>query len=215
MLSVGLIRVISLNSGEEQETHARLMMRCYPSLRVSTEAIEGFPDGLYNDDLVAKAIPAILSAAAKLAPQVDALAVSCAEDPGIAELRKRYQIPAIGAGSALAWATRGLSSHIGVLTITSQLPAPLQEASRDCDFVWTQVDGVQQTTDLESAEQRVLAAASDLVNQGCNVLGLACTGFSTLGIALRLVERLAVPVVDPVVAMGALLSIIETPSRRR
>jgi len=46
MLSVGLIRVISLKSKEEQEVHARLMTRSYPSLKVFTEAIEGFPDGL-------------------------------------------------------------------------------------------------------------------------------------------------------------------------
>jgi len=133
MLSVGLIRVISLKSREEQETHARLMTRSY------TEAIEGFPDGLYNDELVAKAIPAILQAAEKLVPQVDALAVSCAEDPGVAELRKRYQIPVIGAGSALAWACQVLGKRVGVLTITENLPSPLQTILADHSVVWRQV----------------------------------------------------------------------------
>ncbi|MEA3311537.1 MAG: aspartate/glutamate racemase family protein [candidate division WOR-3 bacterium] len=213
MLSVGLIRVISLESKEKQEVHARLMMRLYPSLKVFTKAIEGFPHGLYNDELVTRAIPAILRAAAKLAPQVDALAVSCAEDPGVDELRKRYQIPVVGAGSALAWASRALGRCTGVLTITSQLPTPLQEAFQSYRPVWKQVDRVKRTTDLEAAQERIFAGASELVDQGCDVLALACTGFSTLDVAPVLAERLNVPVVDPVVAMGALLSLIKIPSQ--
>ena len=209
MLSVGLIRVISLKSREEQEMHARLMMRSYPSLKVFTEAIEGFPDGLYNDEIVAKAIPAILQAAEKLVPQVDTLAVSCAEDPGVAELRKRYQIPVIGAGSALAWACRAFGRPVGILTITPQLPTPLHEALKGCNFAWRQVDGVNRTTDLEAAQDRIFAGASELVGQGCDVLALGCTGFSTLGVAPLLTERLNVPAVDPVVAMGALLSTVK------
>ena len=209
MLSVGLIRVISLKSREEQEAHARLMTRLYPSLKVFTGAIEGFPHGLYNDELVAKAIPAIMQAAKELVPKVDALAVSCAEDPGVDELRKRYRIPVIGAGSALGWAARGLSRHMGVLTITPQLPAPLHEALNGYNFTSKQVEGVKRTTDLEAAQDRILAGSLGLVGQGCDVLALACTGFSTLDVASVLAGRAGVPVVDPVVAMGALLSAIE------
>ena len=206
MLSVGLIRVISLKGKEEQETHARLMMRSYPSLEVYTEAIEGFPHGLYNDELVAKAIPAILQAAEKLASLVDVLAVSCAEDPGVDELRKHYQIPVVGAGSALAWACRAFGRRVGILTITPQLPAPLHKALRDCNFAWRQVDGVKRTTELEDAQDRIFVGASELVDQGRNVLALACTGFSSLDVASVLAERVKVPVVDPVVAMGAVLT---------
>ena len=206
MLSVGLIRVISLKSREKQETHARLMMRSYPSLKVFTEAIEGFPDGLYNDELVAKAIPAILQAAEKLVPQVDALAVSCAEDPGVAELRKRYQIPVIGAGSALAWACQTLGKKVGVLTITENLPSPLQTILMDHSVVWRQVKGVRKTTDLQNDREAIIETASILIEHGCEAIALGCTGLSTVGAAGFLAEQLGVPVLDPVLAMGGILA---------
>jgi len=206
MLSVGLIRVISLKSREEQETHARLMMRSYPSLKVFTEAIEGFPHGLYNDEIVAKAIPAILQAAEKLVPQVDALAVSCAEDPGVDELRKRYQIPVIGAGSALGWACQTLGKKVGLLTITESLPGPLQTIFADRSAVWRQVKGVGKTTDLQDAREAIVETACILIEHGCEVIALGCTGFSTVGAAGFLAEQLGVPVLDPVLAMGSMLT---------
>lgn len=206
MLSVGLIRVISLKSREEQETHARLMTHSYPSLRVFTEAIEGFPDGLYNDELVAKAIPAILQAAEKLVPQVDALAVSCAEDPGVAELRKRYKIPVIGAGSALAWACQTLGKKVGVLTITENLPSPLQTILMDHSVVWRQVKGVRKTTDLQNDREAIIETASILIEHGCEAIALGCTGLSTVGAGSLLKQRFGVPILDPVLAMGSMLT---------
>lgn len=206
MVSVGLIRVISLNSREEQEAHARLMTQCYPSLRVSTEMIEGFPHGLYNNELVAQAIPAILNAAAKLVPQVDALAVSCAEDPGVTELRKRYQIPVIGAGSALAWACRTLGRKVGVLTITGNLPTPLQVVLGDCSVVCRGIKAVRKTMDLQDARESIVEAGVILVEHGCEMIALGCTGLSTVKAAGLLAEHLAVPVLDPVLAMGGMLT---------
>ena len=64
MKRIGLIRVI---------THARLLTDAYPSLRVITDEIEGFPQGIHNQELARKAVPAILSVAKRLAPRVDTL----------------------------------------------------------------------------------------------------------------------------------------------
>ena len=206
MVSVGIIRVISLENKAEQEAHARLITESYPSLRTSTEAIEGFPYGLYNDELTAKAVPAILRAAEKLVSQVDALAVSCAEDPGVDELRNRYQIPVVGAGSALAWACQALGKKFGVLTITQNLPRPLQTILGNHSITWRQVRNVGKTTDLTNARESVIEASATLIDGGCEAIALGCTGLSSVGAGAFLAEQLGVPVLDPVLAMGALLT---------
>lgn len=206
MVSVGIIRVITLKNKEEQEAHARLMTQFYPSLKASTKAIEGFPHGLYNDELVAKAVPAILRTAEKLVSQVDALAVSCAEDPGVDELRNRYQIPVVGAGTALAWACQALGKKFGVLTITQNLPRPLQAILANHSVIWRQVRSVGKTTDLQDAREAIIETASILMGHGCEAIALGCTGLSTVGAAGFLAEQLGVPVLDPVLAMGALLT---------
>lgn len=206
MVSVGIIRVISLKNRVEQEAHARLITEFYPSLRTSTEAIEGFPYGLYNDELTAKAVPAILRAAEKLVSQVDALAVSCTEDPGVDELRNRYHIPVVGAGSALAWACQSLGKEFGVLTITQKLPLPLQTILGNHSITWRQVRNVRKTTDLTNARDSVIETSTILIDGGCEAIALGCTGLSSVRAGALLAEQLGVPVLDPVLAMGALLT---------
>lgn len=208
MKTVGLIRVISELPIEKRDAHAALLRSAYPSLQVVTEAIEGFPHGIYNQDLARKAVPAILNVAERLAPRVDALAVSCADDPGVAELRKRVPLPVVGAGSSLAASCRALGKNVGVLTITERLPFPLQTTFANSAIFWRHVNGVEKTTDLEAAREAILQAAFELTQRGCNAIALACTGFSTVGAASFLKERLNVPILDPVLAMGAILSAI-------
>ena len=206
MKKVGLIRVISEVDPEKLELHALLMTNVYPALDVKTRAIEGFPGGIYNHELVRTAIPAILEEAAALAPQVDALAVSCTEDPGVNELRKRYQIPVIGAGSALAWACQVLGKKVGVLTITENLPSPLQTILADHSAIWRKVENIGKTTDLQDARESIIETSAILIDGGCEAIALGCTGLSSVGAAGFLAEQLGVPVLDPVLAMGALLT---------
>ncbi|MGC9530425.1 MAG: aspartate/glutamate racemase family protein [Candidatus Bipolaricaulaceae bacterium] len=215
MIRVGLVRVISDQPAGAQEAHARLMEQRFPRLSVITRGIRGFPHGLSSRGDARRAVPAVVETAAELAPDADVLAVSCTQDPGLPKLRQRHSLPVTGAGAALAWACRALGRRIGLLGISPHLPGPLAEVFSHGPrgtFVWRQVDGVERTTDLPAAEARVRAAAEGLVNQGCTALALACTGFSTLGIAPRLARQLGVPVLDPVVALAALISAWEIPT---
>jgi len=206
MKTIGLIRVISGLGPEKREAHARLLTDVYPSLRVITDEIGGFPQGIHNQELARQATPAILKVAKTLFPQVDALAVSCADDPGVAELRRRYSGPVVGAGSCLASACLALGEKVGVLTITENLPTPLRTALDETSLVWQHVPEVRSTTDLAVAQEAILQTATKLVEQGCTALALACTGFSTVGTAALLRQQLNILVLDPVLAMGAILS---------
>lgn len=208
MNKVGLIRVISEVDPEKLELHALLMTNVYPVLDVKTRAIKGFPDGIYSHELVRTAIPAVLEVAAALVPQVDALAVSCTEDPGVNELRKRYRIPVIGAGSSLAWACQALGKKVGVLTITENLPSPLQTILVDHSAIWRKVENVGKTTDLQDAREAIIETTAILIEHGCEAIALGCTGLSTVGAVSLLKQRFEVPILDPVLAMGSMLTVL-------
>ncbi|MBC7078291.1 MAG: hydantoin racemase, partial [Synergistales bacterium] len=118
-IRVGLIRVVSGLDHDQTQTHGRILEQSYPILTVITEAIEGFPDGLYTEEMERQAVPEILRVARRLAPYVDAIAVSCAADPGVRELRKELPVPVVGAGSCLGLVGRTLETKLGILTISS------------------------------------------------------------------------------------------------
>ena len=44
-----------------------------------------------------------------------------------------------------------------------------------------------------------------LIEKGARAIALACTGFASLGTAVKLSRRLTIPVVDPVVAAGSII----------
>ncbi len=202
-LRVGLIRVITLPSRAATEAHGRWLMAHFPGLCAESRCIEGFPHGLYNDALLGDAVPAVIRCAEGLAPQVDALAVSCAEDPAVPELRSTFRMPVFGAGSSLGGLCRALSVPVGVLTITPKLPDPLRHHLDGVEYCWKQVPGVARTTDLPRSVSQIEQAARSLLAEGCQALALACTGFSSAGTRYVLEPVLDVPVLDPLVAMGA------------
>jgi len=208
-LRIGLIRVISLTDPQARNAHGEWLSLHYPQLHIDSRSISGFPNGLYTPALEKEAVPAILQLGETLAPRVDALAVSCAADPGVAELRERFpRMPIVGAGSALSYVCRAFGRRIGFLTITPQLPTAVANSLAAVDFRVEQVPDVHKTTDLPDAKSGILAKAVELKARGCGVIGLACTGFSTLRIAPYLEDVLGIPVVDPVLAMGAVFSVL-------
>lgn len=202
-LRVGLIRVISLSSGAATDSHGQWLVAHFPGLHVESRCIEGFPHGLYNDALLGDAFPAVIRCAEQLVPEVDVLAVSCAEDPAVPELRSTFEIPVFGAGSSLGVLCQALSVPVGVLTITPKLPDPLRHHLDGLEYCWKQVPGVARTTDLPCSVRQIELAARSLLADGCQALALACTGFSSAGTRYVLEPVLNVPVLDPLVAMGA------------
>ncbi len=202
-IRVGLVRVVSGLDRDQTQAHGRILEQSYPILTVITEAIDGFPDGLYTEEMERQALPEILRVARRLAPSVDVIAVSCAADPGVQELRRALPVPVVGAGSCLGLVGRALGTKLGILTISSYVPKAVAESLQGCAMAWRQVEGVHRTTDLAGAMDAAVRAATELLDRGCRAIGLACTGFSTIGAAEALREALSIVVLDPVVAMGA------------
>lgn len=208
MIRVGLIRVVSGLDHDQMQAHARILEQMYPVLNVVTKAITGFPDGLYTKEMERQAVPEILSVAKELAPLVDVIAVSCAADPGVQELRRMLPVPVVGAGSCLGLVGRALGTKLGLLTIGSYVPEAVAEFLQGCTVAWRQVEGVRRTTDLPGAMDAVIRAARALLDDGCRAIVLACTGFSTVGAAEVLRKVLPSVVLDPVEAMGTCIRCI-------
>jgi len=203
---VGLIRVISSPDPGVRDEHGRWMMERFPSLHVVSRGIEGFPDGLFDRTTADSAVPAVVDVAQQLASDVDVLLVSCTEDPGVTEVRRGVSVPVVGAGAALVAICRSLSDHFGILTISAHPPRPLRDGLNEHRVSWRRVPNVRFTTDLPAARENIVRSTEELVDEGCGVIVLGCTGFSTLRISTTLREQFGVPVLDPVLSMGAVIS---------
>jgi len=202
----GLIRVVSFQDDDVAQLHARLIEKAFPGLTVSSRCIEDQPEGIYDDETEARAIPKIIRLGARLAREdrVDGLIISCAADPGVRQLREKLQIPVIGAGSAAAALALALGEKVGTLGITEETPAAMKAILGSHLVAEAKPEGVVNTLDLmnDAGREKALLSVNRLKERGAEVIALACTGYSTIGIAAELERRAGIPVVDAVLAAG-------------
>lgn len=160
------------------------------------------------------AVPKIISLAQKLEKDVDAIVISCAGDPAVKELKEKLSVPVIGAGESTAFLANKYGKNYGVLGITDSPPKAYVSAFNniigDC-----RPEGINCTLDLQKEEgkSKVIKKALELKNLGANVIALACTGMSTIGISSELEKVCKIPVIDPVMAEG-LMAYFECLRRR-
>jgi allantoin racemase len=205
MAQVGLIRVITLTDPEEVNRHGRIIEERFPGLTVISRSISDQPRGIYDDESEAVAMPKIVKLGRQFVHDgVDALIVSCAADPALAELRAELSIPVIGAGSAVSGMALGMGSKIGALGITEGPPTCVTEVLGTHLVAEARPQGVENTLGLleKEGQENAVAAARELVEKGAELIVLICTGYSTIGIANDLSEAVGVPVLDAVVAAG-------------
>jgi allantoin racemase len=203
---IGLIRVLSTSDDEVLDSHARALA---PTVRdrVVTRAIADQPRGIHDSLSLAAAVPKIVDAGLRLeAEGAGSLILSCAADPGIAELRAAVTVPVIGAGSAGAAVARATSDRVGVLGITPEVPARVRAVLGDALVADAVPDGARDTTDLMTPDggAAVVRAAEDLASRGVTCILFACTGLTTIGAAPVVAAATGIPVVDAVVAAGHL-----------
>jgi len=205
-LNIGLIRVLTLSDQRAIDRHGSIIESAFPGLKVTSSCIENHLKGLYDKASEEEARPKIIGLAKELEKDVEAIIVSCAADPAVVELKEIMNIPVVGAGESLAAVSRTLGGSVGVLTITNEVPDPVARGLQDHCRSWVKLEGVETTLDLKENDivARTINAANDLKNQGCDVIALACTGFSTIGVAPKIGREVGIPVVDPLLAAGSI-----------
>ena len=201
--NVGLIRVVTMTDVKMRDLHGQKIMEYFPQLTVESCCIPDQPEGIHSPETRARAVPKIIDAAKAFSGK-DAIIVSCADDPGVAELRSLVSVPVIGAGSSVAVLARRYGPKAGVLGITDYAPPPYVEIFGGDLINPGRPDGVHTTFDLMTPEGRlsVMRTARYLKEAGVQSIALSCTGMSTIGIAAVLRQATGLPVVDPVLAEG-------------
>lgn len=200
---VGLIRVLTTDDEQILFSHQNQIMEKFPGLEIETKCIPDQPEGIHSKELEAAAVPKILKTA-ELFDSPDMLIVSCADDPGVKELREKYpHIPITGGGeTTLALAMR-YGEKIGILGITDYLPKAYVRIPEE-NRISARPSGVESTLDLLTTEgwDNALKTGDWIRSKGAQVIALACTGFATIGLAGELEKRTGLPVIDPVMAEG-------------
>ncbi|MFQ5744741.1 MAG: aspartate/glutamate racemase family protein [Acidobacteriota bacterium] len=137
----------------------------------------------------------------------DAAIIGCFGDPGLAAGRELVKIPLVGPAQASIHLAAQLGDRFGILTVLEEVVPSLRRLMRaygmeglmaDLRAVQVPVLELRGRRDevldlLSEAGRAALAAGADALVLGCMTMGF-------LGLAEELQERLAAPVVNPVLA---------------
>lgn len=210
VLSIGIIRVFSTDDQKVLNAHGNKIEALY-GFECINRAIGNQEKGIFDNESEELAIPKIIELAKVFENEgVKAIAISCAADPALEEVRKILKIPVIGAGSSAAHLAKSISRNIGVLTIANEVPDIIVEILGPSLVSWRKPDGINNTADLleDEAIEKSLDAAKRLIEDGADTILFACTGYITIGFEKILKEHLDIEVIDPVAAEGNVISFI-------
>lgn len=205
-MRVGIIRALTTTDRRLLNSHGKLLRDTF-GFDVTTRCIPDQPSGVYDADSLQRAVPKVVDLALDMAPDVDALVISCAADPGLPEVRALLDIPVIGAGSAAAASALAFGGRVGVLGLKHSVPGPISDALGDRMLLIDGPDSVE-TPDgflLPTGIFDALAAAHMLADAGADVILEASAGLTSIGMTDVLRRRLGIPVIDPVTAAGSVL----------
>lgn len=207
MKRIGLIRTVTTSDRSLLHAHGRVLQDAFP-FSVDSRSIPCQPDGVYDQESLVRAVPRVRALAMELAPAVDGILISCAADPGLPEVRETVGIPVVGAGSSGAAAALTLGTRIGVLSVTPEAPAAVSEVLGNHLAAVESPPSVSNPAELltPTGVFETLEAGERLAAAGADVILLACAGLTSMRAAGELRRRLGLPVVDSVLAAGAVLA---------
>lgn len=210
--TVGVIRVITQDQ-TRTDAHGKLIEQAFPRMRCVSRCIPDQPEGVHDAATKRAAEPKVVALACELVEMgADGIIVSCADDPGVAEARAIAGVPVVGAGESMADAAARMGGPVGVIGITPDAPPAFPRILGTRLLGNLVPEGVRDTRDLNTlaGQRAALATALRLRDEGAAVIALACTGFSTIGLAPQLEEAAGILVLDPVTCEAqALLDALE------
>jgi allantoin racemase len=201
---VGLIRVLTSEDQNFIDLHGKVIMDHFPGIEVTSRCIPDQWEGIHSKELEEKAVPKIVELA-KGYRDMDMILVSCADDPGVKEIREALPgIPVTGGGETTAAIALRYSDRIGLLGITDYAPKAYLRLVPDKLVDVARPEGVHSTLDLmtEAGRASCLSCAKKIREKGAGVIALGCTGLTTIGIAGEIERETGIPVIDPVLAEG-------------
>lgn len=203
---VGVVRVLTTEDPDMLNKHGRLLEKYYPMFETESRCIPDQYEGIHDDATIASGTPKVIRLIEEFERDgFDACIVSCAEDPGVREARKKVKIPVVGAGESVSALSLILGEHPGELGITEMSLSPYTRILGERKAGTTKGSKVESTLSLltEEGYTSTVEAAESLKNKGADAIALSCTGMSTIGIAPKLEADLGIPVIDPVLSEGA------------
>lgn len=201
---VGLIRVLTTEDEELLNLHGKILMEKFPMLDVESRCIPDQYEGIHSHELERQAVPKIVELAKSFRDK-DMILVSCADDPGVAEIREALPgMPVTGGGETTVALALKYGEKIAVLGIVDYAPKAYLRMIPDKLIAVGKPDGVDSTLDLMTPEGRksCLRKALELKEMGAEVIALGCTGLTTIGIAGEIEKATGLTVIDPVLAQG-------------
>jgi len=205
-IKIGLIRVVSFENKKLIGLHGKLIEEYFPCLQLISRCIKNQPKGIFDEESEKMAIPKVIGLGLQIEKEekVKAIIVSCAADPGVKELRKLLKIPVIGAGSSVAALSLSYGDKVGTFGITEQAPTIMREILGKHLVAEARPEAINTTLDLmtDKGKRNTLKSVKYLKAKGSEVIALACTGYSTVGIAWDLEKEVQIPVLDAVIATG-------------
>ena len=151
---IGLIRVLTTEDEELLNRHGKTIMEKYPMLEVESRCIPDQYEGIHSHELERLAVPKIVALAKEFRDK-DMILVSCADDPGVAEVREALpgMLVTGGGETTVALATR-YGEKIGLLGIVEYAPKAYVRMIPDKLVGNIKPDGVNSTLDLMTPEGR-------------------------------------------------------------
>jgi len=201
---VGLIRVLTSDDQDFVNIHGNIIMEHFPGIEVISKCIPDQWEGIHDDETEAIAIPKIVKTAHEF-EDIDMIIVSCADDPGVEELRKEFpNIPVTGGGETTVAVASKYGKKFGVLGIIDDAPHSYHKHAADKLHTIKRPEGVYNAVDLltPGGIDGCVASAKQMAEEGADVIALACTGLTNIGVASGIEKEVGIPVVDPVIAEG-------------
>ncbi|MFS2225036.1 aspartate/glutamate racemase family protein [Pantoea sp. B65] len=206
---VAVIRVVTSSDQQFLNMHQQLIASVCPSVQLTTRCLADQPDGIHDEATLALAEPKLLALGlAFQQQQYDALVVSCAADPAVAQLREQLTIPVVGAGESCCRQALAHGNRVGAIGIEASAPAIFHQLLGDKLVAYHQPEGVNCTHDIHTAAGKaaIIAAVLACERDGAEVIALACTGMATTDVAALVAPYTRLPVINPVKAAGYALA---------